>query len=168
LAVAVPDSEPLPRRVAGRRWFTQFVQLRNKTRGHGAPTGDDIAKIVVDLEESLRLYQSNSVISSFAWAYLRRSLSGKYNIARMCGSSNTFVRLKGDRTTTLQDGTCIDFGSPCRVELIETTLDLTEFLYPNGHFRQRTSEWLSYISGTCKDLDVTAYLAPAASETSAC
>jgi hypothetical protein len=79
----------------------------------------------------------------------------------MCSSSNAFDRLKGDRTTTLQDGAYIDFGSPCRVQLIETTLDLIEFLYPNGHFRQRTSVWLSYISGTRKDLDATAYLAPA-------
>ena len=55
----------------------------------------------------------------------------------------------------------MDLGSPCRVELIETTSDLTEFYYPNGNFRQRMSEWLSYSSGARKDIDNSMYRAPA-------
>jgi hypothetical protein len=161
LAQIIPNVEPLPTRVDGRRWFTLLVQLRNKTRGHGAPTTEDIAKIIADLEASINLYLGNSVLVQLPWSYLKRNLSGKYNVLSLCGTSPLFERLKGERTVALEDGVYVDLGSPCRVELLETTLDLTEFYYPNGHFRQRTCEWLSYISGARKDVDASQYLAPA-------
>jgi hypothetical protein len=161
LSQFLPDLEPLPTRVDGRRWFTLLVQLRNKTRGHGAPTNDDIGKVVGELESSINLYLKNSVLVQLPWSYLKRNLSGKYNVLPLCGTSPIFERLKGDRAVALEDGIYVDLGVPCRVELIETTLDLTEFYYPNGQFRQRSSEWLSYISGARKDADNSMYRAPA-------
>ncbi len=161
LSVVIPDCEPLPIRVDGRRWFSLFVQFRNKTRGHGATTPSEVARLVNDFEASLRLFMERSSLKSIPWAYVRRNLSGKYHVVPLCGTSANFDRLKGSRTEVLQDGVYVDFGSLCRVELIETTLDVTEFFYPNGHFGKKTSEWLSYISGTRKDFDGSAYLAPA-------
>jgi hypothetical protein len=161
LSGVLPDVEPLATRVDGRRWFTLLVQLRNKTRGHGAPTPADVANIVADVEDSADLYLSNSALVQLPWAYVRRNLSGKYNVSALCGKSSAFERLKGDRTVALEDGVYVDLGTLCRVELIETTFDLTEFYYPNGPFRQRSSEWLSYVSGARKDVDASLYLAPA-------
>ncbi len=161
LSQILPDVDPLATRVDGRRWFTLLVQLRNKTRGHGAPTSDAIANIVVDVEASINLYLDNSALAQLPWAYLKRNMSGKYNVLTLCRTSPAFERLKGDRGIALEDGIYVDLGVPCRVELIETTLDLTEFYYPNGQFRQRTSEWLSYISGARKDADNSMYRAPA-------
>jgi len=161
LSSILPDLEPLATRVDGRRWFSHLVRLRNKTRGHGAPTTDDIAKIVSDVEASINIYLKNSVLVQLPWSYLRRNLSGKYNVSPMCGASPMFERMKGDKGVALEDGVYVDLGSPCRVELIETTSDLTEFYYPNGNFRQRMSEWLSYSSGARKDIDNSMYRAPA-------
>jgi hypothetical protein len=161
LATVLPATEAFPTRVDGRKWFTLFVQLRNMTRGHGAPIAELIDKLVPELEESLQGYLQHSVITKLPWAYLRRNLSGKYNVTTLCAASDLFDRLKSDRTATVEDGIYVDLGALCKVELIETTVDLTEFYYPNGHFRQRHCEWLSYISGTRKELDATKYLAPA-------
>ena len=161
LSQVLPDIEPLATRLDGRRWFTLLVQLRNKTRGHGAPTSEDIAGVVGDVESSIKMYLSNSALMKIPWAYLKRNMSGKYNVLSLGGTSPAFERLRTDRSMTLEDGIYVDLGVPCRVELIETSLDLTEFYYPNGHFRQRSSEWLSYISGTRKDVDGSLYLAPA-------
>jgi len=161
LSQVVPDLEPLATRADGRRWFTLLVQLRNKTRGHGAPTIDDIGKIIADVESSINLFLGNSALVKLPWSYLRRNLSGKYNVLLLGGTSPNFERLKGDRAIALEDGIYVDLGTLCRVELMETTLDLTEFYYPNGHFRQRSCEWLSYISGARKDVDASMYLAPA-------
>lgn len=161
LTQIVPDVEPLPARLDGRRWFSLFVQLRNKTRGHGAPTGDVISSIVGDLESAIEIYAGESKLSQLPWAYVRRNLSGKYNVLPLSVRSQAFDRLKGDRSTNLQDGIYIDLGNLCRIELIETSLDLTEFYYPNGHFRQRSCEWLSYISGARQDMDASPFLAPA-------
>lgn len=161
LATLIPDAEPLPLRVDGRRWLTTFVQLRNKTRGHGAQTTDDIEAIVGDIEESINLYVKHTALAQLPWSYLKRNLSGKYNVLSLCGTSQAFEKLKGDRSAALEDGIYIDLGVLCRVELIDTTLDLTEFYYPNGQFRQTTSEWLSYISGARKDTDNSAFRRPA-------
>jgi hypothetical protein len=90
LAVVIPDIEPLATRIDGRRWFTLLVQFRNKTRGHGAPKSEDIARIVVDAEASLRLYMEKSALTSLPWSYVRRNLSGKYHVVPLSGTSNTF------------------------------------------------------------------------------
>ncbi len=156
----LPDIEPLPTKVDGRRWFTLFVQFRNKTRGHGAPTTAAIQAVVPNLEASVFHYLKHSALTRIPWAYVKRNMSGKYHVASLAGNSPEFDRLKGDRSISVEDGVYLDLGKLCRVELIYTTLDLTEFYYPNGHLRQRQSEWLSYISGTRKDLDCSQYLAP--------
>ena len=158
-----PDAEPLPTRAEGRRWFNVLVQFRNKTKGHGAITNDIVAKILGDLERSIRLYIDNSVVPRLQWVFVKRNLSGKYHVAGLSAGSSAFDKLKGDRSTSLLDGVYIDLGGHCRVELIETSVDLTEFYYPNGQFRpsSRGSEWLSYITGALKNTDGTPYLAPA-------
>ena len=161
LSEVLPALESLPTKVDGRRWFNLLVQFRNKTKGHGAITNDVVAKIVGDLERSIRLYLDNSAVPKLQWAFVKRNLSGKYHVAGISPGSSAFDRLKGDRSANLPDGVYIDLGGPCRVELIETSIDLTEFYYPNGHFRDRNCEWLSYITGTRKDMDGTRYLAPA-------
>jgi hypothetical protein len=156
-----PATEPLPARVEGRRWFDLLVQFRNTTKGHGAVTNETIGNIVGDLETSIRLYLENSVVPRLQWVLLKRNLSGKYHVVELAAVSSAFDKLKSDRTVNLTDGVYIDFAGHCRVELITAAVDGSEFYYPNGHFRGRTSEWLSYITGTRKDIDSTPYLAPA-------
>lgn len=41
--------ETVPLKVDGRRWFKVFVALRNKTRGHGAPSGHVLGLCVLSL-----------------------------------------------------------------------------------------------------------------------
>ena len=143
LTEVLPSVERLATKVDGRRWFNLFVQFRNKTKAHGAVTNDTIAKIVDDLEKSIRLCLENSVVPKLQWVFVKRNLSGKYHVAGLGGGTSAFDRLKSDRAVNIPDGVYIDLGSPCRVEMIEASIDLAEFYYPNGHFRRRTCEWLS-------------------------
>ena len=55
----------------------------------------------------------------------------------------------------------MDFGTSAWVELIDTSVDLVDFFYPNGHFKAKKMEWLSYISGSRRERDATPYLPPA-------
>ncbi len=55
LANLIPDLEPLAAKSQLRTWFTLFPVLRNKTRGHGAPTAALCSSVAPDLESSLRL-----------------------------------------------------------------------------------------------------------------
>ena len=157
----LPNVEPLPSKVDGRRWFSLFVQLRNKTKGHGAPTHQVITEIIDDLERSIRLCLDNSVVPRLEWAFIKRNLSGKYHVAALSDGTSAFNHLKSSRTISTPNGIYIDLGMLSRVELIDTSTDMTEFYHPNGHFRGRKCEWLSYITGTRKDMDGTPYLAPA-------
>lgn len=158
----VPDCEALPSKFDGRKWFSQFVYLRNKTRGHGAPTEEQKLAGSLELEMSLRTVSNNCKLFQREWVFLKRNLSLKYNVIPLGSSAKAFEQLKSDKSKSLSlaDGVYVDFGQHVPVELMESTPDLGEFFYPNGHFRSKKMEWLSYISGIRKDVDGSAYLAP--------
>jgi hypothetical protein len=96
-----------------------------------------------------------------SWAYLHRNLSGKYRVVKLCDNTAAFETLKSDRSTTLQDGVYVHFGSPRLVELIESNADILDFYLANGGFKGRQHELLSYITGSKMIGDGTPYLAPA-------
>ena len=157
----LPNVERLPTKVDGRRWFGLFVHFRNKTKGHGAQTHQLIKEIIDDFESSIRLYLDNSVVPRLEWAYIKRNLSGKFHVVSLSDSTLAFDYLKSTRTISIPNGIYIDFGRLSPVELIDTNVDVIDFHFPNGHFRGRNCEWISYITGTVKKVDGTAYLKPA-------
>lgn len=156
-----PGCEELPIKVDLRRWFSDFVQLRNKTRGHGAPSSTTCSAIIQPLEKSLRLLSDHLLVFQRPWAYLHRNLSGKYRVVKLTNDVGAFESLKGDRGTVLQDGVYVHFGAPRRVDLIESNADVLDFYLVNGGFRGRQHELLSYITGSKVSGDGTPYLAPA-------
>jgi len=101
----------------------------------------------------LRLMADNCRLFQKEWVFLRRNLSGKYNVVPLAARGRGFDWLKGERSRSLADGVYIDFGQPVRIDLIESTVDIIEFFYPNGRFRGKKMEWISYISGTRRELD---------------
>jgi hypothetical protein len=159
--------DPLTTRMPLRQWFAGFVNLRNKTRGHGATTPALCAKISPGLEQSIKLIIDNLSLLDRSWAYLHRNLSGKYRVLSLGGDISPFERLKttsavtDHRYHTLVDGVYIHFGEFVRVELLDTTVDLADFFVPNGGFNGKTFELLSLISDNRKSGDATPYLAPA-------
>ncbi len=160
----VPEAEAVPTKFDGRKWFSLFVYLRNKTRGHGAPTEAQKSLVARDLEASLRLVSEKARIFNLEWVFVKRNLSLKYNVLPLSVGSADFEELKGERARShsYADGIYVGFGPPARVELMESNPDLIEFFYPNGHFRDRNKkmEWLSYVTGARRDLDGTPYLVP--------
>ncbi len=157
----MPGAEKVPSKIEGRLWYSKFAALRNKERAHGATTDEVLREIAPDLEKSLRLVADNTTVLKRPWAFLRRNLSGKYNVVPLGDQSSTFERLKGDRSSSLADGVYVDYGCACFVELIDSTVDIVEFQYPNGGFRVTASEWISYISGARRAVGATTYLIPA-------
>lgn len=83
-------------KVDARQWLTLFAMLRNKTRGHGAPTTGVLHDICPQLERSIRLYVANFPLFAREWAYLHRNLSGKYKVCKLGTSSQAFDHLKLD------------------------------------------------------------------------
>ena len=140
-------NEKLPGKVSARRWFSDFVLLRNKTRGHGAQLTAKWNKICPLLDESIRCVLNNCSLFKAEWAYLHRNLSGKYRVTALTNSCGAFGGLKSTRTTSLTDGVYIDLGVPRRVELVASDIDAQDFFFPNGGFTGTKFELVSYLTG---------------------
>jgi len=162
-----PAADLAPAKASVRHWFRLFVQLRNKTRGHGAPTPALCNSISKDLEASICLVQENLRLLQRPWAYLHRNLSGKYRVIALAGNCDCFAYLKSAshaKSEPLEaptDGVHIHFGFPAPVELIETNIDAADFFFPNGSFNGHTYELISYITDNRVAADAGPYLAPA-------
>lgn len=128
-----------------RSWFTLFSSLRNKTRGHGAPTASMLSESCIYLEESLTSIIQNITIFKRPWAYLHQNLSGKYRVSPICNIGTTFDHLKRNNTQHYENGIYCHTDSIRKINLLYSDAELSNFYFPNGSFRSNTFEVLSYI-----------------------
>ena len=147
-------------KVALRRWVHSFVWLRNRTRGHGATQSATMSTLCRGLEDSLDEILDNAPAFSRSWAYLRRSLSGKYKVGRFGGDREAFSHLAREADHSFQDGVYVLFGEPRPVNMLFTNSDLTDFALPNGSFRGEKFEVLSYITDERRMEDGRAWILP--------
>lgn len=166
------ECEDLTRvRASMRRWASSFAALRNRTRGHGAPTAETLSRVCPQLEHSLMEIIENAPVFSRSWVHLKRSMSGKYRVSVLGGEREPFSFLTKERGHSLPEGVYAHLGAVCRVPLLRTDADLTDFWLPNGNFSGTTFESLSYITDRTRTEDGSDWLLPAeaqpASETGA-
>jgi hypothetical protein len=118
-----------------------------------------------DIEQSIKLIIDHLPILQRPWAYLHRNLSGKFRVIPLGGDTSSFDPLKTSagaaRHRNLSDGVYVDFREYAKVDLIDTSIDVADFFFPNGAFRGSTFELLSLISDNRKQGDASPYLAPA-------
>jgi hypothetical protein len=162
LCLLASDGEELPLKVDGRRWFTLFSALRNRTRGHGALSAPLAGRLCVKLERSSRVVAEQLALLNAPWVYLHRNLSGKYRVTELIpGGAAPFAHLKASNTAHLKDGVHVWFGEPLRVDLIQSDAEATDFYLPNGNFNGKRFELISYITNDLRDADASPYLSPA-------
>ncbi|MCH7687531.1 MAG: hypothetical protein IH899_12760, partial [Planctomycetes bacterium] len=154
------DTDPLPTKCSLRRWFSDFVLLRNKTRGHGAPKGSECARLCEQLAHSISVITENLGLFGRPWAYLHRNLSGKYRVTHLAGDNSPFAHLKRTTDINIPDGVYIFLSELRHVALVSSNPESTDFLVPNGGFNGKRYELLSYISGDTQHVDATPFLAP--------
>ncbi len=153
--------DPLVIKVQALKWFEFFAMLRNKTRGHGAVQISSYEHLCPNLETSLRAITGNFTLIQRPWAYLHRNLSGKYRVISLSSEIKEFDLVKNNQhQLNLLNGVYVWFGKPVRVELIESNVDSIDFFFPNGNFKAKKYEMISYITGDVKEGDTTPYLAP--------
>jgi hypothetical protein len=148
------------RRVNLRIWVRTFVWLRNRTRGHGAPKTNRLSAACLELHKSLILILSNAPAFQRSWAFLKRSLSGRYRVSVFGGEQEKFSYLKKERDQSLPDGVYVFIGEPHRTPLLFSDPDLTDFFLPNGNFRNQIFESLSYITDERQDQDGSPFILP--------
>ncbi|WP_157358544.1 lipopolysaccharide assembly protein LapB [Amycolatopsis sp. ATCC 39116] len=148
-------------KVSLRQWVRNFVWLRNRTRGHGATKPLTFSAASADLNESVNLVVDNLPAFSRSWAYLHRSLSGKYRVSSFGGSRDPFVYLTRENDHSFPDGCYVFLGEPRRVPLLFSDAELNDFFLPNGNFNKGSFESLSYISDEIQTREGSTWLLPA-------
>jgi hypothetical protein len=154
-------TEDIPTKIEGRRWFSLFVKLRNLTRGHGAHYSGKHSLACNDLEKSLQLIMESYTAFRRPWVFLHRSLSGKYRVTKITDDSSPFDPLRSTPGANYPDGVYVHLDRHARVELVHSDVDVTDFYLPNGGFKGKKYELLSYITGSVIEGDATPYMAPA-------
>ena len=155
------ETEPQPKRAHLLQWFRDFATLRNKTRGHGAPSQARLDNSCELLAGSLALMTDNLSLFSVPWAYVRRNLSNKYRVCPLGIDDRPFVHMRSQKDLTYEDGVyvALDVLHCCR--LIHTDQDLSDFFIANGGFTDHQYELLSYITGEVQHAPSRTYLRPA-------
>lgn len=145
-----------------RYWFSLFVLLRNKTKGHGAYRKGVIASICKYFCESLYIIIDNISIINVDCAHLYQSINHKYRVTKITDSCDkfSFVKDKKDNIRSYQDGVYIYYDKLRQINLIDTDQDLSDIFFPNGKVSMNLCEMISYISGDIKRISLDKYSIP--------
>lgn len=149
-------------KVALRQFFELGVAIRNRTRGHGAPTSSNCSYACPLLADAIDHVLSQIELFRVPWAYLHRNLSGKYRVSRLLGDSSPFDYLKRTRDVALPNGVFLylDGCGPIHVPLVFSDPDLRDVFLPNGNFKSQTFEVLSYATNEVARKDGAAWSDP--------
>lgn len=159
--IRVPQDE-LTAKVAGRRWFSKFTDLRNK-HAHGGIPNSAHRCLCQRLETSIKMVANNFHLLQRPWAYLHLNLSGKYRVTKLTEDVSVFDPLKSGRPTYMLegDGVYIFMGQPIYVDLIKSDLEARDFFFPNGSFTDKRYEEISYTTRERRYVSSAPYMAAA-------
>ena len=79
-------------KVSLRQFFEIGVKLRNRSRGHGAPTTEQYGRSSSHLAQALDALVENLLLLKLSWAYLHQNLSGKYRVSGLLVPTCTIQR----------------------------------------------------------------------------
>ena len=131
-------------RIALRKLFEIGVQIRNRTRGHGATTTEQYSRACSHLDNALSSVAENLRLLRLPWAFLHQNLSGKYRVSTLLGDTSCFDHLKRQNNENFENGVYIQLEKPIRVNLIFSDADLSDVWLPNGNYKNGMFETLSY------------------------
>ena len=131
-------------RAALRQAFDIGVQIRNRTRGHGATTAERCHHLCPPIAGGLAAMEQHLSILELPWAYLRRNLSGKYLVVPLAGQPDPFDHLRANSQTGLTNGVYFHLDGHRFVPLVFYAESSTDIALPNGNFDDDSYEILSY------------------------
>ena len=162
-AEEVGAATQLGRKVALRQFFDIGVKIRNRSRGHGAPTNDQCGQSCPRLAAALDAVVGGLKLFELSWVYLHRNLSGKYRVSPLLNDASSFSYLKSMRDVWLPNGVFIYLDRPVHVPLVFSDPDVLDIALPNGNHQGGTFESLSYVTNEVARQDSSTWLDPPAS-----
>jgi hypothetical protein len=141
-------------------YFDFGTALRNRTKGHGAITCVQCNKICENLAESNSLVLKNLTLFKNDFAFLYRSLSGKYRVTPMLGNCSDFFYLRKTKEERLPNGTYYFLSKPLKNEFIFSDPEINDIYLPNGNYKTNSFEVISYVTNEIKRIESTNWLTP--------
>lgn len=167
-AVKIGAATKLGGKVALRQFFDIGVQLRNRSRGHGAPTSIQCGESCIRLAQALETITENIALLRLSWVQLHRNLSGKYRVLPVLNNSIPFDYLRRTKDARLTDGIHLHLdgqnasGRHVHLPLLFTNADTHDYCLPNGNHRGGTFEILSYVTNFTDRKDANRWSVPPA------
>ena len=155
-------------KVALRQFFDIGVQLRNRSRGHGAPTSAQCGRSCINFDKALNGVIKNLEFLKLPWVHLHRNLTGKYRVSLLLNKSSPFDYLRRTSDVRLPDGVYFHLGSQrgrgrhVHLPLIFGDTDVLDIALPNGNHRIGAFDVLSYVTNTVTRKDGAAWSDPPA------
>ena len=142
------------------QFFDIGVTLRNRSRGHGAPTPEQCRKACPHLANALDLLVTHLTLFRIPWAYLHRNLSLKYRVSPLLNDSTPFEHLKRETRVNLPDGVYFHLGQLIHNPLVFSDANVSDISVPNGACKKERFETLSYITNEVLQRDATRWSDP--------
>ena len=170
------DEQPFGNKPTVRDLITALVQIRNKTKAHGAVTSDFYMSANSAYLACVGALIHQCPAFSWSWMHLSRRNSGKVRGICLAGDNPHHMKDSEGAQFSLETKAGVYFqpapnSRPIFVgDLLKSNRDCTAFALPNGGYRDDGScEFLNYSSGKTLREDASAFLRPpaplAASET---
>ena len=171
LAELALEGAATERRMTAADLITVLVQIRNKTKAHGAVGANFFEAANADYISAVLGLVSNCPAFAWDWLYVTTMRKGNPAAVRLRGDSPHYIpdsevsQLKG-----LQDGIWVlphalsVEGRSARAfscnELLRVDRELTSFMFPNGGFQPSgDAEFLDYASGRMQREQLAKFLA---------
>ena len=166
LTLVDEKTEPLPAKVPLKYWFELFTRLRNGTRGHGALSSVNCTKIGLLLQDSIQLLIENGILFELDWAYVRKNLSGKFDVRVFNDGDSKFASIKNSNEEWAPhaqngDGIYVSINNLFfKVSLLHEDLSILDFYLPNGGYSKNKYELISYITGQKRYVENSSFTEP--------
>ncbi|MFZ1085498.1 MAG: NB-ARC domain-containing protein [Terracidiphilus sp.] len=147
-----------------RTLLSAFVQIRNKTKAHGAVGEDFFSKVNAPYIRAVSSLINSCPMFVWQWLHLSRRLKGDpIRGVFLQGAEPRYMKLdelEGLNPST--DGIYFCVGQTRKLiaaHFISTSKECKEFFFPNGGFNQSgQAESVDYASGTTIKIDFSAFL----------
>ena len=147
-------------KVSLRQFFEIGAQLRNRSRGHGAPTTEQCSRSGPYLAEALHTVAERLLLFKLPWAYLHQNLSGKYRMSPLAGDTSCYDYLKRITDERFLNAVYLYLERPLRISLVFSDSELRDITLPNGNYNNNKFETLSYVTNDVERKDGTEWSSP--------